>query len=423
MIAHILVVGAVLSLPDAVHEATLRHPQLKEARGATQAARARVGEARAPLLPQLTGFASYQRTTANFVNKPGSVPPSVGNGPAATFDTYNFFNFGVTATQLLFDNLGTIQGFRAAGLNAEAQARTEQQTLADVVLAVRTAYFNARALKELVAVARDTLANQEKHLAQIQGFVRNGTRPQIDLAQAKADYANAQVQLINADNGYEIAKAQLNQAMGFEGPTSYDLADDTLPPVDGEDGTAEPLVSEALKSRFDVLAIDRQVSADRLIIRQQQAGYGPTFALSTTLNAADVQIDQLVPNWNVIISMNWPIFNGLLTREQAREAEGNWLTAVGQRDAVRQQARLDVETARLRVRAAKAATVAARDALANERERLKLAEGRYKSGVGSVLELGDAQLAATSAAAQTVQAEYALAGARAFLLHALGRPQ
>jgi outer membrane protein len=422
MIAQILVVGAVLSLTDAVHEATLHHPQLKQARGATQAARARVGEARAPLLPQLTGFASYQRTTANFVNKPGSVPPSVGNGPAATFDTYNFFNFGLTASQLLFDNLGTIQGFRAAGLNAEAQARTEQQALADVVLAVRTAYFNARALKELVSVARDTLANQERHLAQIQGYVRNGNRPPIDLAQAKADCANAQVQLINAENGYEIAKAQLNQTMGSEAGTGYDLADDTLPPVDGEDESSDPLVSEALKSRSDVLAVERQVRANELIIRQQQAGYGPAFTLSSTLNAADVRIDQLVPNWNLTFNMTWPIFQGLLTREQVREAEGNWITAVGQRDAIRQQARLDVETARLRVRAAKAATAASRDALVNERERLKLAEGRYKSGVGSVLELGDAQLAATSAAAQTVQAEYALAGARALLLRALGRP-
>src|SRR5262249_37870117 len=161
------------------------------------------------------------------------------------------FNFGVTATQLLFDNLGTIQGLRAARLNAEAQGRAERQTMADVVLAVRTAWFNARALKELVAVARDARANQERHLSQIQGYVRNGNRPPIDLAQAKADLANTEVQLINAENGYAIAKAQLNQAMGIEGPIGYDLADDTLPPVDGEDGSTEPLVAEALKSRSD----------------------------------------------------------------------------------------------------------------------------------------------------------------------------
>jgi len=58
----------------------------------------------------------------------------------------------------------------------------------------------------------------------------------------------------------------------------------------------------------------------------------------------------------------------------------------------------------------------------NAREQLRLAEGRYQSGVGSIIELGDAQIAATSAAAQVVQADFNLATARAQLLTALGRP-
>jgi outer membrane protein len=58
----------------------------------------------------------------------------------------------------------------------------------------------------------------------------------------------------------------------------------------------------------------------------------------------------------------------------------------------------------------------------NAREQLRLAEGRYSSGVGSIIELGDAQIAATSAAAQVVQADFNLATARAQLLTALGRP-
>jgi len=50
-----------------------------------------------------------------------------------------------------------------------------------------------------------------------------------------------------------------------------------------------------------------------------------------------------------------------------------------------------------------------------------LAEGRYQTGVGSLLELADAQLALTQAQGDRVQAEFSLASARAALLHALGR--
>ena len=80
-----------------------------------------------------------------------------------------------------------------------------------------------------------------------------------------------------------------------------------------------------------------------------------------------------------------------------------------------------MEQAALGVRAAKASLRANLDALDNARERLRLAEGRYASGVGNVIELGDAQVAFTTAAVQKTQADFNLALARAQLLRALGR--
>jgi outer membrane protein len=85
------------------------------------------------------------------------------------------------------------------------------------------------------------------------------------------------------------------------------------------------------------------------------------------------------------------------------------------------QVRLDVDSARLAVRAAKATIPAADQAATSAREQLRLAEQRYAIGVGSVIELNDAQVAYTAAAAQAVEARYGLASARAQLLAALGR--
>jgi outer membrane protein len=83
--------------------------------------------------------------------------------------------------------------------------------------------------------------------------------------------------------------------------------------------------------------------------------------------------------------------------------------------------RLDVDSARLAIRAAKAIIGAAEDAATSAREQLRLAEQRYATGVGSIIELDDAQVAYTSAAAQLVEARYGLSAARAQLLAALGR--
>jgi outer membrane protein len=82
---------------------------------------------------------------------------------------------------------------------------------------------------------------------------------------------------------------------------------------------------------------------------------------------------------------------------------------------------LEVDEARLSVHSTRAASTAATQALESARELLGLAEGRYEAGVGDIIELGDAQVAVTSAAAQAVQTEYDLAAARARLMRALGQ--
>jgi outer membrane protein len=117
----------------------------------------------------------------------------------------------------------------------------------------------------------------------------------------------------------------------------------------------------------------------------------------------------------------WPLFEGMVTPARVREARANALGVVAQRDAIKLSVRLDLERARLGIQSALAQLEAADEALKNAEERLSLAEGRYAAGVGTIIELGDAQLAETAAAAQRVQAAYALATARAQLLAALGR--
>ena len=82
--------------------------------------------------------------------------------------------------------------------------------------------------------------------------------------------------------------------------------------------------------------------------------------------------------------------------------------------------RAEVREAQLAVRAAKAAAIATQELDSAAAERLRLAEGRYAAGAGTIIELEDAQLAATTAKAQVVQVRVQLAVARAELLHALG---
>ncbi len=401
----------IVSLEDAIRTARANHPQLLQARAGAEAAAARADEALAPLLPQVGGSLSYRRGTAN----------SPGLGPTS-WTGKDLWTAGATASQLVWDFGQTTGRWDSAKESAGAQRDSERHTALQVVLGVRSAFFTARASKDLVGVARETLANQEAHLRQIRGFVEVGTRPEIDLAQARTDRANAQVQLITAENAYQTARAQLNQAMGIEGPTDYDVADDTMPAVEGEDQPLETLLAEAIRARPDVASLEGQVRAQQAAIGSARGGYFPSLGVAAGISDTGPDPARSVANWNATATLTWNFFQGGLTAAQVREARASLTGIEAQLAALRQQVRLEVDQAARAVRAAKAALSAAGEALLNARERLRLAEGRYQTGTGSIIELGDAQVALTAAGAQQVQADYTLASARAQLLKALGRP-
>jgi outer membrane protein len=416
----------VISLAEAVQTASEHQPTLRQAHANSDVARARANEARAPLLPQLSGIAQYTRATGNTAAGSIGACTQLGSGTTMraarpTWDMCDNFNFGITATQTLWDASGQLARWRQNVSFAESVEATERATGLAITLNVRAAYFAARANKALVQVARETLANQDRHLQQTEGFVKVGTQPEIAVAQARTDRANARVQLIQAENNYEIAKATLNQAMGVERDTAYDVSDETIGIVDGEDLATDPLLDEALKTRPEFVNLDKAIKAQELAVWAAKTAYGPSLTASTGFTNRGTDLGFLVWNWSFSLTLNWQLFQGGLTWYTVKEQKAS-LDALGaQRQTLRLQTRLEVDQARLAVRANKEAVLAADEAVTNARERLRLAEGRFSAGVGSIIELGDAQVAYTAAAAQKVQADYNVSTARAQLLKALGR--
>lgn len=415
-----------LTLDQAVETALTNQPTVRQARTVTEAARGRVEQARSGALPQVTVGAAYQRTTGNFSPRPGATSATVQAVPPWNASTFDYFNFGVTASQLIYDFGQTGGRWRAAEANRDA-ARASEDTVAFAVrLQVEQAFFRARAGKALIAVAETSVANQVKHLEQIQGFVRAGMRPEIDLASVRTDLANARVQLITARNGYDLAKAQLNQAMGSFASGPYEVADDELPAVTGEDTATggnpaeERLVDAALDRRPEVVSLREQRRAEAETVRSLEGGYWPILSANASATETGTSVDRLVPNWLVGASLSWPVLLGGLTHGQVREARATLAGLDVQLDGLRLQVRLDIEQALLAVHAAKSSIQAAGEAVTNARDQLRLAEGRYRAGLGNAVELSDSQQAYFSTEAQAVQAAFNLASARAQLSIGLG---
>jgi len=118
--------------------------------------------------------------------------------------------------------------------------------------------------------------------------------------------------------------------MGVEGPIDYDVANEALPPQDGEDGALEPLLVTALTARPEIASATEQVKAQQLLIKSGRGAYGPTISVG----ASFIQTTETGTNyvgWDVAagITLTWNIFQGGLTKGMVHEAEGNLGFALG----------------------------------------------------------------------------------------------
>ena len=431
----VLVVGAsrmaradVLTLREAEQRAATAHPTVALERWGAAAADARVIEARAALLPQVALSANYHFATANRTIRIGTSAALAALRPPPNASPWDYLTAGLTATQLLTDFGQSTEAWRATRLLADSAALDARAARQAVLLDVRLAFFAARARRELVAVAREDVENQRRHLVEVEGFVNVRTRPPIDLVQARASVGAADLRLIAAENDYALARADLERAMGGPSTADYDVASDELPPVDGERAPADALAAEAAAGRPDLASARRQIEAEHRALASARGAYAP--ALHVAVGATDAgpmfypgpfEARNLRWNYSAALVLTWPLFEGRRTVGRVREAEAMVGQAQARSALVDLGIRVEVERARRGVAAAHAAIAVAETTLENARQRLRLAEGRYQAGVAAALEVSDAQLMYVTSAADQVRARYDLSTARAQLLHALGR--
>lgn len=409
-----------LSLDAALAKALEQVPALAAARAQERAAQARARETFAPLLPQVSLGLTYSRSTANFVGRPGQVPSTIAGASSLSLDSFDFFTGNLNAQVLVWDFFSTWNRHQAARRLADGQAAQTKGLELTTALNVRTSYFAARAQDDLVAVTQASLDNTKAHLEQVQAFVSAGARPEIDLAQVRAEVANAKLALLNAKNAAALARARLAQAMGVKTRIGA-LSDGAPGPLENEDAPLDDLVASALKERPEAAQLEAQVQAQELSLAAVRGTYWPTLQAQVSGTAQARQLNNIVPNVSGQLALSWPLYQGGLTTAQEAEADATLAAAKAQLETLAQQVRLDVAQAQLDVQAAKEAIEVAGEAKTAAAERLRLAEGRYRAGAGSVIELSDAQVAFTQASAQVAQGTFTLAAARARLVAALGR--
>jgi outer membrane protein len=384
------------------------------------------------LAAQLTALASYQvaRQTqaAYFPGVFGNVTGAaadrntrIGAGLFSNPRILSRFAQGITLSQLITDSGRTPNLVASSKLQAQAEEQNAQATRDDVTLRVEQAYFNVLRAQALVKVAQQTVAARQLVVDQVTALAKSKLKSELDVTFASVNLAEAKLLLISAQNGLDTSFAELSRALGFQQEQRYALVEEPLPSSTPSD--AHALVQEAMTHRPELLS--QRLTRDASI-KFEKAERDLSFPTVSLVGSAGFipEVSNLVPVPDhyeaAAINVEIPIFNGHLFA--ARRAAAN-LRAQAEAQRLR-----DLEDRIARdVRAAWADSTTAYQRLAVTEQLLKqaalsldLAQARYNLGLGSIVELTQAQLNLTQAQIEQASAKYDYQTQRALLDYQLG---
>jgi outer membrane protein len=401
----------ILTLAQAESIAIANQPRILAAQLRSRAAAQRIREARSGLFPTIafnaTGVAVADSGTATAA------------GALTTSSISDRFAYGGNLVQMVTDFGRTTALIGSERSLAEAQKDQATLTGAQIRLNVRSAYFQVMDAEAVLHAAREARGNRQLILRQINALAQGQLRSTLDVSFAGVLESEAELAVVQAESSVQQQLVHLAGAMGQSQAITASLAEEALPPELPPDPST--FLTRAMAQRADLsAAISEQHAADRFADSERRLSYPTLNALGAAgqipYHDRTLQGNYAAAGFNLSI----PVFNGGLFAARRNEA------------ALEASARSkDVEEAELEVNeqvqdqwyqaneAFRSLDVSAR-LVVQSKEALRLAQARYEAGLGSIVELNEAQLSETSAEITAAGANYTYLTRRAELDYAAG---
>jgi outer membrane protein len=386
-----------LSLRDAESIALKNNPAISVARLNALASHQVTREARSALLPSaainLTGVDSQEnsRITAGGLNNPIIFPRAAG---------------GMTLSQLITDFGHTTNLVASVRYQEKAQDQNAIATKEDILLAVNQAFYNTLQTAAVLRVAQQTVTSRQTVAEQVGALTRSKLKSDIDLSFANVNLAQAKLLLLDAENNSKAAMAALSAILGYPNLRNFTLIEDTET-VASPPENVEQLIADALTQRPEILALEfESQSAERLHVAERDQLL-PTISALGAVGGAPVRDDHLSSWYGAVgVNVEIPVFNGFLYTARTREAELRAQAAQERLFDLRNRITRDVRTSWLTATSAYERVDVSQQLLNQAKQALDLAQTRYQLGLGSIVELSQAQLQETQAEIGNVQANY-----------------
>jgi TolC family type I secretion outer membrane protein len=391
-----------LNLLDVVNLALCNNPQTREAWANSRFQAAQIGVGKANYLPSATVNASADRT--------------LSGGHAA--EHQRSISLGIS--YLLYDF-----GSRAANLEVARQllaaaSATQDSTVQTLFLSAVQAYYQVQAALAGLDAAIESERAARESFAAAEARYKTGSATPADKLQARTAYSQATLNRITADGNLKNSQGALANMIGLDAHRNVSLAaaNTTVAPDDFEDDI-NSLIEIARQRRPDLQAASAQVRAAEASADAARASDSPTISLNAS--SSRNSIAGISSNGSVVgITLNVPIFSGYAPTYRVRAAEAQVEAKNMQLERLRLQVALDVWMAYQSLTTATQSLRSTADLLDSAEQSERVALGRYKAGVGSMLDVLNAQSALANARQQRIQSTFSWNISRATLAQAMG---
>jgi len=391
----------VLRLDEAIRISLDNQPRIQAALGKVGSQNALLGQQFSAYYPTITESNSYRSSTSS------------GSGDSVSARARDRFNGQATMNMTLY-NFGKREGtVQSARESLEAANQDYKTVINDVVLAVKQAYFSYLQAAALVKVREETVRGRGLLVRQARAFYEVGTRPRIDVARAEANLYSAQADLIAAQNAVKVAWTVLKNAMGTPDFPERSVAEELT--MMAFSMTLEEAKAAAFAARPELHSFEAQKKAQDQKIAAARRGHLPDVLFTGSYGRTGSSPSSFTSHpetfplqafWTAQLSLNIPIFDGFNTTYKVEEAVKTYYTIKAQEETQKQLVALDVEQSYLRLLEARERIKATEAGERAAKENLDLANGRYQVGVGSIIEVTDAQTLYTSAETDRIRTLY-----------------
>ena len=387
-----------LNLPEVVNLALCNNPQTREVWASARAQAAQVGISEASYLPGSNLSLSGNRTS-----------PGTGQRSYGLTISYLLFDFGTRAANL--EN--------ARQLLAAANA-TQDSTVQLVFLQAVQSFYQTQAAQAALGAALESERAAKESFAAAEARYTAGSATPADKLQAQTAYSQATLNRITANGNMNNTKGALANQLGLDADQSIVLAaaNSTAIPASFDRDIAV-LIEEARLRRPDLQAAAAQLKAAEAGVDAARASGKPTISMNASTNqtsAAGITSHGSSVGLNVSV----PLFSGFAPTYRIRAAEAQVEAQAAQLERLRLQVALDVWTAYQNLITATQSLRTTADLLNSAEQSERVALGRYKAGVGSILDVLNAQSALASARQQRIQSTFNWNINRATLARAMG---